>query len=261
MKLTVLGSGLTVTPAGLPYRYPSAHLVECNGRKVLLDTSIGVLPQTAKLGIEITDIHVICISHYHADHFNLEPLLQAHYILARAAGIKSSLHILGPPGIEERVRTGCKLHGWSFDEDILRSIELTFSPYVSGQAIHAEGGITITPYATKHFTLDAYSLRLAYDRAVLAYSGDSAETEGLEAAAAESDIFLCEAAIDIGKPSDEGHVSARDAGRVANAAKSKKLILVHYSGRNTPDAMREEVEASGFKGQTDIATDLKTYIV
>src|SRR6185369_5246195 len=153
MKVTVLGSGLTATYPGLEYRYPASHLVETKGQKILLDVGVGVLPQLAKVGLQLTDINTICISHYHADHFAIEPLLQAFYILARAAGKKSDLQILGPSDIEERVKAGYCLKGWTFENDLLQHVNVTFRPYHDGQPIGIAPGVTVTPFTTKHFAL------------------------------------------------------------------------------------------------------------
>lgn len=259
VKVTVLGSGLATTYPGLEYRYPASHLVQTKDQKILLDVGIGVLPQLAKVGLQLTDITVICISHYHADHFAIEPIPQAFYLLAMTAGKKSDLQILGPSDIEERVKAGYRLKGWTFENDLLQHMNITFRPYQDGQPITVAPGVHITPFKTKHFALEAYALRVESESVVVAYSGDSTATSGLEAAAKRATVFLCEAAIGVGKQPNEGHISPREAGIIAKDAQSERLILIHYSGTDTPAAMIDDVKATGFTGKIDVAKDLGVY--
>lgn len=259
MKVTVLGSGLTATYPGLQYRYPASHLVETKDQKILLDVGVGAIPQLAKLGFSLLDITTICISHYHADHFAIEPILQAFYSLARAAGKKSDLQILGPSDIEERVKAGYRLKGWTFEDDLLLHMNITFRPYEDGKPITIAPDVTLIPFKTQHFALEAYTIRIESEGSVVAYSGDSIANPALEAAAKNADVFLCEAALDIGAEPNAGHLNLKQVGTLAQKADSRRLVLVHYSGNDKPQAMIEEVKATGFSGQIDVAQDLGVY--
>lgn len=259
MKVTVLGSGLTVTDLGLDYRYPASHLVEAGGKKILLDVSIGTLPQLSKLELKPTDISTVCISHYHADHFAIEPFLQAFYILAKKTSEKIDLRIIGPSDIERRVRDGMKVRNYSFDNDILQYINLVFEPYEDGKAAQLSKDVSVTPFKTVHSTLEAYTLRVESGGKVIAYSGDSSATRALEKVAKDSDVFLCEAAFVVGRGSNDTHVNPHDAGLVAKKAGAKQLVLVHYSGHDDPATMIDDVKSSGFDGQVDVAWDLSVY--
>ncbi len=259
MKVTVLGSGLTATYPGFEYRYPASHLVETKDQKILLDVGVGAIPQLAKLGLGLLDITTICISHYHADHFAIEPILQAFYSLARNAGKKSNLQILGPSDIEERVKACYRLKGWTFEDDLLLHMNITFKPFEDGKPIAIAPEATVTPFKTQHFALEAYAMRIESEDTVVAYSGDSIANPALEATAKNADVFLCEAALDIGMEPNAGHLSLQEVGVLAKNAGSKHLVLVHYSGRDEPEAMIEEVQATGFSGQIDVAQDLGAY--
>ncbi len=261
MKVTVLGSGLTIPMPNTIYRYPSSHLVEIGSVKLLLDAGIGVLPQLSNLNINITDVSFICVTHYHADHFNLEPILQAFYVLSMNTGIRSSVNIIGPPDIEERVRAGYILRGWSYDDDLMKLVDIAYYRYNNDDPIDIAYGIKLTGFKTKHFSLDAYSLRIEYGQKVIAYSGDSAVSRGLEKAAKNADLFLCEAANDVGTPSNAGHLNPHDAAIVAKNVNSRQLVLVHYSGINKREDMIRDCLASGFDGNVDVAKDLSAYII
>lgn len=259
MKLTVLGSGAAIFNPRKDYRYPASHLVEIQNNRVLLDAGIGVLPQITKLGMVIGDIDTIAISHFHADHFTLQPLLQAYFLEGKLNGIKPSLHILGPTGIEERARTGFDQSGFSYVDDLLPNVNIRYTEYRDKEKVKLSEGAFLIPFRTKHFGLDAYSLRIEADDKKLAYSGDSTVSDGLNAAAKDADIFLCEASTLVGKPSDQGHVNSHDAADVAAKADSRKLVITHYSGYDTTDSIMEFAKTSDFTGDIEVATDLSSY--
>ncbi len=259
MKLTVLGSGVSITFPGTGFRYSSAHLIEVGNRKILFDAGIGVLPQIARLGVTLPEIDTICISHFHADHFVLEPILQAYYLHAKLLGQKIHLRILGPSDIQARVEAAYKTKGWTFTDDLLTTIDLTFTSYTDGEPMQLNETIKLTPNRTQHYQLEAYALRLETSDGILAYSGDSAHSEGLEAAAAHADIFLCESFIAIDKQPDDGHVGPKQAGEIALKQNCKQLILTHYTGVDSAEDMTTAAQSSGYSGPISVAKDLDTY--
>ena len=259
MKLTVLGSSSAIFNPKTPYRYPASHLVEADGIKILLDAGIGVMPQLAKLGMVITDVSVIAISHFHADHFTLQPLLQAYFLEGKFGGHKATLHILGPTGIEERARIGFDQSGFSYADDFLPNVDVRYSEYDDKQKIEIAESLVLTPFKTLHFGLDAYALRLENDATSLAYSGDSTVSDGLEAAAQKTDIFLCEAFTRVGGVSDQGHLTPHDAAALAARAQTKQLVLTHYSGFDEADSILAEANTADFGGVVAVANDLDSY--
>lgn len=261
VKLTVLGSGISITQGEGKFRYPSSHLLEVGDYKILLDAGIGVLPQIDKLGIKLTDIDVVCISHYHADHFVLEPILQAFYLYAMKRSQKESLHIIGPSDIEEEVRTEYMTKGWSYNKDLLKRVNLKFTPLVNKYRVNINSQLSIAAYKTKHYQLEAYSYRIETPSAIIAYSGDSTLSPGLQLAANNADLFLCEAAIDIGKPLDQGHLNPYEAAVLAQRANSAKLVFTHYTGNNSVAEIINDARRSGFKGKITVAQDLSSYNV
>ena len=93
--VTILGSG-----AALPTlkRMPSAQYVNCNNRHFLIDCAEGTQIQLRKFKIHFQKISHVFISHLHGDHyFGLVGLLSSMNLLGR----EKSIHIYGPPALEE----------------------------------------------------------------------------------------------------------------------------------------------------------------
>lgn len=258
MKLKVLGSGAAMFNPGAPYRYPASHLVQTSKGNILLDAGIGVLPQITNLGLVVGDITTIAISHFHADHFTLQPLLQAYMLEGKFKGNKLALHMLGPKGIEERARIGFDQSGFSYKDDFLPNVEVKFTEYTDKEKVELYDEVFLTPFATNHYGLDAYALRIEADKTIT-YSGDSTVSVGLETAAKDVDLFLCEASALAGNPSDAGHLNPKDAAEVAARAGSKRLVITHYSGHDSVDVIAQDARGSSFTGKIDVATDLSSY--
>ncbi len=105
LSVTILGCG-AATPAATVN--PSAQVVEVNGRLVLIDCGEGTQVQLRRNKIKFTRIQVVCISHMHGDHvFGLPGLLSTFHLLGR----REPLVLVGPPALEEWVRTTLKTSG------------------------------------------------------------------------------------------------------------------------------------------------------
>jgi ribonuclease Z len=94
-KVTILGSGSAVPTSR---RNPSAQLVECNSRYILIDCGEGTQMQIRKFGLKFQRIEYILISHMHGDHyFGLVGLLSTMHMFGRVKPLK----IYGPSGLKE----------------------------------------------------------------------------------------------------------------------------------------------------------------
>ena len=80
---------------------------------------------------------------------------------------------------------------------------------------------------------------------VLSYSGDTDSCSGLEDAARDADLFLCEAAFEEGR--DDGikdvHLTGKRAGEAAVAAGARRLLLTHIPVWTSPTTVMAEAKA------------------
>jgi ribonuclease BN (tRNA processing enzyme) len=115
--------------------------------------------------------------------------------------------------------------------------DFDFQHWNSREAITI-GPFTVTPYPVRHPADEAYALRVeaagtdAQGNPVtrtLAYSGDTDSCPGLEEAARDADVFLCEAAFHEGRDDaiDGVHLTGKRAGAAASAADARRLLLTH----------------------------------
>jgi len=184
MRLTVLGSGSAFSGAGhnACYCLDGRLLVDCGSPAQLL------LPQA---GGSLAGLDTILLTHFHADHTGMLPVVLG----ARALAVENPrpLRLAGPPGtreiVERIVGTGYGQHLRSLIIDRL-GLETT--------VLHDGSDVEICGYRVRaHSVTHSTGPSLAYaisdaSGATAGFSGDSTMCAGLRRAAAQSHVFVCE---------------------------------------------------------------------
>jgi ribonuclease BN (tRNA processing enzyme) len=170
-------------------RRQSAIFVRDDSGCVLLDCGATTGSGLDALSIPRDDIDTILVSHFHGDHFGGIPLLLLAALYEDER--KHPLRVIGPPGIEPRVRAlaaamGHTLEGRAF------SFRLEFGELTPGRALDL-GAIRVEAFATHH-SPDSYphGFLLQNGSTRLAYSGDTGWFSGLPRRVAGSQLFICE---------------------------------------------------------------------
>ncbi len=276
MEITFLGTSCMVPTKE---RNTSAHLICYRDENILIDCGEGTQRQMVKTGIKPTKVTRILISHWHGDHvLGLPGLLQTlgafeYQGILKIYGPKGSKeHIrkimdafvfdnkveLEVFDIEKRVFVdeerfylealpldhGIPCLGFSFVEKDRRRIKL---PYVKKKGI-PEGpllgklqrgekikfkGEEITPEQSTYIV----------DGKKITYVADTALCDNAVELAKNADVLISESVFDSSledKAREYKHLTARQAGIIANSADVKKLILTHFSQRYDNTQIIEE---------------------
>ena len=182
LDLLFLGSG-NAFAAG---RYWSSFLL--NGR-YLFDASPIALPHLKRSEVDVAEIEAIFISHFHADHFFGLPFLLLEY--AEATARSKDLTIIGPPGIEERLRTITDA-GYPHLFTKEKSYEESYRDLRDG----LEGDVGELHYQARTVEhvegLECFGFRVEIGGRTLAYSGDSVLCDPLVELAEGADVFVVE---------------------------------------------------------------------
>ena len=199
LELLFLGSGSGFANGG---RYYSSFLL--NGR-YLFDAGPIALVHLKRAGIPPNDIDAIFISHFHADHFFGLPLLLLDFVDCTPR--ERDLTIVGPPGIESRLRTlleiglpGLALREWPFRVQYQEARdgvagEAADLPYVARQVVHSEH-------------LECFGYRVELGGRALAYSGDSTLCDALVTLGEGADVFVAECSF--WEPTRRAHMTPDD---------------------------------------------------
>jgi ribonuclease BN (tRNA processing enzyme) len=217
VKLTVVGC----SPAWPnPGSAQSGYLIEGEGR-LLLDCGPGVLSRLRKRE-PWPLLDAIAITHFHLDHWG--DLVSWVFGASFGAGREAPPPELWvPPGGRATLEEFGGLLG--FDTQLDRAFVL--HEYAEGVPFRT-ASFDVTPVRLKHYDELTFGLRVTDGRSTIAYSGDTAPTQGLAELAQDADLFLCEATLATAEPADDrGHLSADEAIAAFETSGAKRLIVIH----------------------------------
>ena len=245
LKLTVLGNYGPYPMAGCAC---SGFLLTSNSTNILIDCGSGVVSKLQKY-IEIEELNAVILSHLHCDHAG--DMLTLGY----AVDIK----------IKKQQMTGplkVYLPGEPLDEFERIASRQSFEASKVENGLKLEiNDLQITFKEMKH-GYQNYAVSIQKGNRRFVYSGDTMPNEDLIEFAKDADLFLCEAGL---LERDEKsiramHLTAKEAGAIAEKAGAKRLLLTHFLPEVKVDYYMNEA-ASAYNGIMEIAGESKTYYI
>jgi ribonuclease Z len=288
-ELVVLG---TASQAPTRYRSHNGYLLRWDGTGVLFDPGEGTQRQMLLAGVAASQVHRICIGHFHGDHclglpgvlarMALDQLGRAVEIFFPAESADTFVHLThaslgrraavvvrpsgegvvgdGPPLrlTARRLDHSVPTLGWRLDEPDGRTMlpERLAAAGVAGPDIgrlQHEGRLT-TPAGTVR--LDDVSM--ARPGQSFAFVMDTRLCDAAFELAAGVDMLVCESTFlsrDEGLARDFGHMTAAQAAVLAREAGVRRLVLTHFSQRY-PDNAVFAAEAAPLFPDVVVAADL-----
>lgn len=257
MKATVLGKSPAWQDADGAC---SGYLVEDGATTVLLDCGNGVFGKLRGCR-DYVDVDAIVISHLHADHFfDLIPYAFALIHAPRQQPVPvdrwpgtdrpARPQLYGPPGSPAVFRQLASIWGLgSLIEDAFVLSE--YSPAATVTVGEIRIGFREVPHYIETFAVDLTGSR--GER--ITFGADCCPNEGLVEFASGTDLLLAEATL----PRPErtgyrGHLTPAEAGRHAEAAGAKRLLVTHFSDELDPEWVRSEAE-DNFSGPSELAAE------
>lgn len=245
MQLTILGSAASWAGAG---QACSGYLVEDEGTTLLVDCGNGTLSNAATV-TDVTSLDAVLISHMHPDHF--VDLYSLHAALRFSPeGPIGSLPLYLPEGLWERL-------GALLFERGRKQLAEAFEPHplVSGSALTFDG-ITVTPHAVDH---DGPTFAFTFEAggATLAYTADTRDGSAVREAVAGCDVLLADCTLPEEYEGMGAHLTAAEAGRLAEGSGAGMLVLTHLWPTADHDRMLRTA-SSVFSGEVHLAEELMT---
>ena len=277
-------------------RSEPANLLRAGQVRVLVDAGDGAVNNLARVGVDLSRVQAVFISHHHMDHYGG---LLAVIGLAWMTSYPGTLEVYGPPGTAELVaglaagmgpqaRTGWGFGQLSPPTDMFRVHEMT-----DGDTV-AVGDLQVTARANSHFASDSgehsegvsLSYRFEFDGRSIAYTGDTGPSEAVAELAAGSDLFVSEvmdfealiAAMRLNTPQMPAavfeqmalhirthHLTGEQVGEIASTAQVGQILLTHYA--TPPGALEQSIDPiltgirQNFAGPVHFGRDLSSYDV
>ena len=218
MKLTVIGSGDAFGSGG---RLNTCFFLKTKAKGLLIDCGATSLPGLKQQGINVDDVDIIVLSHFHGDHYGGVPFL---LLDAMSTGRSKKITIVSPTGGKDRISALLDL--LYPGTEVLPKLDVTFIEYTSSEELILED-LSLTAYPVIHSegTLP-HGLRLVIDKKVISYSGDTSWTDTLFTLSDGADLFICEC--NFYQTQSKGHINYEDLKPKIAKFNVKKILLTHF---------------------------------
>lgn len=245
MRITVLGAGAAYARAGGAC---AGFLVQHDAVNVWLDAGNGSFSNLQK-HLHHRDVDALVLSHNHADH--LSDALPFMYALG--------FDPIDEPKVVPLYATTDVVKALSGSlGDVSRSIFEKVFDIRSVSDPFEVGTLAFEPFRTKH-PPPTWGFRITNNDRTAVYTADTAWFDELPELCRGADLLICEATfVEGAEASPDIHLWATEAGRVAQEAEAKKLVLTHVWP--TFDVEQAVHEAStAYSGPIEAAAEGKVY--
>ena len=261
MKVTFLGTGCALVLK----RYNTCFLLEEGNKKLLVDAGGGneILVRLDKLGVPVTALGGMYVTHSHSDHILGTPwVIRAVATAMAEEGYTGTFTVAACQRTLSDVRTICemilgkKLTRY-FDSQIL------FREVTDGEKLDLAGfHITAFDIGSKKMQQFGFLLDL-HGGEKLCFAGDepvkpSTEKYAKGAKWLFSEAYCLYADRDIYKPYERSHVTSLDAGNLAREMGVRNMVIYHTEdyGPDRKEKMTREA-ASVFSGNIYVPEDME----
>ena len=229
LAVTVLGSAAMYAT---PERACSGYLIEAGDKRIWLDAGAGTW-RNLLTHIDFEAIDGIVLSHRHPDHTT--DVFQCFH--ARRYGRPeplSTIPLWAPGETIDRLLGFSPELGESFD----------IGQISEGDTIEV-GDCTLSFVKMAH-PVETLGARVEFDGAAFAYSSDTGPDADFETLTRGTSLFICEATFQDSDEAWSGHMSASQAGALAEKLEVPKLLLTHLpDGRDLALSIAEARRTSG----------------
>jgi ribonuclease BN (tRNA processing enzyme) len=220
VQVHFVGSGDAFGSGG---RYQTCIRVAAAGQIMVVDCGATSLTALRAQDLDPQAVDTVAVTHLHGDHFGGLPFLILDGQFRRRT---APLHIIGPPGIAERL-AGAMETLFAGSTAVTRRFEIQISELAPGGSVRA-GALRIRGWEVVHASgAPPLALRIEDGQSSFAYSGDTEWTPALLAAADGASLFAAEA-YTFDKPV-RYHLDYRTLAAHAAEIGAARTVLTHMS--------------------------------
>jgi ribonuclease Z len=254
MRVVIVGSGSAVPD---PIRGNPSIAVVVDGEVLLFDCGERATVNLVRAGINPIDVDRVFFTHLHWDH-----IADFNYLLMTVwnCGKDDTLHVYGPLGTREMTAGFLAAH--HVDVEFVRVFVASLPAHITERpkpepalehhdlqvgVVHETDTYRVTAAEVEHLNLLGFehadwAYRVDSEYGSVAISGDTVPCSAMVELARDVDILVHEATfldeiIEARAPAWTGHTGPRGAGRIAQQAGAKKLVLTHLGPYDSYDAV------------------------
>ena len=275
-RLILLGTGGGPRPRKASSAF--AQVIIRNNAAYVIDCGNGVARQLVFADVPLPRLRHIFLTHHHSDH-------NADYgnliWLAWAAGLRTRVDTWGPPPLAKMTKLFFEMNAYDINTRVADEGRVPLVPLVHVHELREGGLVMRDDQVTVRATLvdhppvvPAFAYRFDSDDRSIVISGDTARSDNLVRLAEGADVLVHSAvylpALDrlvarvpnaaaLKRSIIQGQTSAEDAGRVAQAAGVKTLVLSHLVPADDPEVTEQmwtEAARIHFRGSVIVGKDL-----
>jgi len=275
-RLILLGTGGGPRPRKA--NSAPAQVIVANEMAYVIDCGNGVARQLVFAGVPLPKLRHVFLTHHHSDHnADCGNLIW----LAWTAGLRTRVDTWGPPPLEKMTKLFFEMNAYDINIRIADEGRVPLVPLVhvhelsQGGPVMQDENVKVTATLVHHPpVVPAFGFRFdGADRSIV-ISGDTAPSDNLVKLAQGADVLVHDALYEPGvdrlvarvpnapalkRSIMSHHTSAEDAGRVAQAAGVKMLVLSHLVPADDPviaDQMWIDAARVHFRGAVVVGKDL-----
>lgn len=235
MKITIIGCWGAYPKEG---DATSGYLLETDSYKLLIDCGSGILSKIQKY-INLDEIDVVILSHYHSDHIADIFCFQYQAMISMQLGNR---------------KDPLKIFAHDLDDDFKK---LGLEEYVNVFPINDNSTLVFddikVTFNWNIHPIPSLSMRLQRDDKVFVYTGDTGLSDELIRFAQGADILFSECSLYNSQLGIiEGHLTAGEAGKLASQSGIRKLILTHLPHYGNHDELEMQAKEE-FDGEVFVA--------
>lgn len=194
-RVTLLGTG---TPVPSITRFGPSTLIQVGGETLMFDCGRGVTQRLWQLGVKLSTVSSLFLTHLHSDHIVGIPDLWATGWLNQAWGGRTEpLVVYGPLGTRDMIENMRKAFHWDIQvrskeqNRPLNGTEVAVTEFTEG-TVFDRGGIKVIAFVVDHGPINypAFGFRIEYGGRVVVLSGDANPSEGLVRGAQNADLYI-----------------------------------------------------------------------
>jgi ribonuclease BN (tRNA processing enzyme) len=242
IELIILGSSASYA---LPGEAAAGYLVRSGEQSLVIDLGTGSLSNLFRWQ-DPADIEALVLSHLHMDHVADIYPLRLYLNFDRP---EKKLDVYAPQAAAEKLSCPLSPKGNEIFKKVLR-----FKMINKGTI--QIGGFKLT-FAKMVHDIPSFAVKVEAGPKSLVYSSDTSYNDNLVKLAKDADLLLAEATLDVPVAGVQ-HMTANEAGKIASAAKVKKLVLTHVwpTFKNSQTIVEA---AKHYSGEIDLASAGKVY--